>query len=70
MVTARAFRLTTLVALALGAALLPVEPAAGSICIKVDPRVDLARADAAFIGSLCRGVRCPARGIRWDRRSS
>ncbi len=49
---ARAFRLTALAVLALGAVLLHVEPAAGTTCIVVDPRENLARADAAFIGEV------------------
>ena len=51
-VTARALRLATLAVLALGAAVLHVEPVAATTCIVVDPREDLARADAAFIGEV------------------
>ncbi len=53
MATARTVRLATLVVLAMGAAVLvPVEPAAAFTCIRVDPRAQLAGADAAFIGAL------------------
>jgi len=53
MATARTFRLATLVVLAMGAAVLvPVEPAAALSCIRVDPRAQLAGADAASIGAL------------------
>ena len=45
-------RLATLSLVLLGAVLVPVEPAAASCLPPEDPRITLARADAAFIGEL------------------
>ena len=67
MVTARRFRLATVVLLALCAVLVPVEPAAALTCINEDPRESLARADAAFIGELVSTRSLPPEYPLWQR---
>lgn len=67
MVTARRFRLATVVLLALCAVLVPVEPAAAFSCVDEDPRESLARADAAFIGELVSTRSLPPEYPLWQR---